>query len=144
MTIRKQRSKQADLSGFEKLLGLVEKKSRSAYRIAASIDERSKNRLGFTHAGFITAMLDQAMTNAVNADLGDDRVGVMMEMQTHFFRPVPNIEVMAEGQVINLAPKLAVAEAYLRDKKDVVYAKSTGTFALQNNDHVASRLKRIK
>lgn len=75
--------------------------------------------------GFVTAMLDAAMTHAVFA-LGDDIVNVSsLEIKTNYLEPTRAGRLRAEGEIIKSGYKIAFMEGRLYDEDGLLTATSS-------------------
>ncbi len=75
--------------------------------------------------GFVTAMLDAAMTHAVFA-LGEDIVNVSsLEIKTNYLEPTRAGRLRAEGEIIKSGYKIAFMEGRLYDENGLLTATSS-------------------
>jgi len=90
------------------------------------------NPHGVTQAGIHSLVLDACMNFAINAALpGRDRTRATLEMKVETMRPaLVGESYRLRGEVVRLARQVAYAEATVRDDKDQLVSRSTGTFLL--------------
>jgi uncharacterized protein (TIGR00369 family) len=90
------------------------------------------NPHGVVQAGVHGLLLDAAMNFAINAALpGRDRTRATLEMKVETMRPALAGETSRlRGEVVRMARQVAYAEATVRDDKDRLVSRSTGTFLL--------------
>ncbi len=86
------------------------------------------NPLGMVHGGFASTVLDSATACAVHTTLGAGVRYATVDLNIKMLKPVPkNIELTAEGRVINVAQRLGVSEGDLKSRSGIVYAHATAT-----------------
>jgi uncharacterized protein (TIGR00369 family) len=91
--------------------------------------EEHYSSLGAVHGGIVTAVLDTAMSAAIQSVL-DAGVGLAtVELRSSFVRPVTlTADVFrVEGTVVHAGSRLATAEARLVDRAGVLYANASST-----------------
>ena len=87
------------------------------------------NPLGTVHGGYTAVLLDSAMGVAVHSKLPAGQSYTTLEFKVNFMRPMLEStgEVRAEGKVVHLGKRSAVAEARLMDAQGRLYAFATTT-----------------
>ena len=97
------------------------------------------NPHGVVQAGVHGLLLDAAMNFAINAALpGRDRTRATLEMKIETMRPaLAGENYRLRGEVVRMARQVAYAEATVRDDKDQMVSRSTGTFLLHRSTDTA-------
>lgn len=97
----------------------------------ARADERHLNPLGAVHGGFAATVMDTVTGCAVHTLLGAGEGYGTIDLNVKMMRPVPrDVDLVAEGRVINLSRSLAVSEGTLKDAEGKLYAHATATCML--------------
>ena len=97
----------------------------------ARADERHLNPLGAVHGGFAATVMDTVTGCAVHTLLGAGEGYGTIDLNVKMMRPVPrDVDLVAEGSVINLSRSLAVSEGTLKDAEGKLYAHATATCML--------------
>lgn len=97
----------------------------------ARADERHLNPLGAVHGGFAATVMDTVTGCAVHTLLGAGEGYGTIDLNVKMMRPVPrDVDLLAEGSVINLSRSLAVSEGTLKDADGKLYAHATATCML--------------
>lgn len=98
---------------------------------SARADERHLNPLGAVHGGFAATVMDTVTGCAVHTLLGAGEGFGTIDLNVKMMRPVPrDVDLVAEGKVINLSRSLAVSEGTLKDAGGKLYAHATATCML--------------
>jgi uncharacterized protein (TIGR00369 family) len=94
--------------------------------------ELACNPHGTVQAGIHALVLDAAMNFAINAALaGRDRTRGTLEMKTETMRPATHgARYAIRGEVVRMARQVAYGEATVRDDRDRLVSRATGTFLL--------------
>jgi uncharacterized protein (TIGR00369 family) len=92
--------------------------------------ELACNPHGSVQAGIHSVLLDAAMNFAINAALGKkDRTKATIEMKTELMRPAMlHGHYTMRGDVVRLGRQVAYGEATIKNDKDEIVSRSTGTF----------------
>ncbi|MBI2683199.1 MAG: PaaI family thioesterase [Acidobacteriales bacterium] len=87
------------------------------------------NPLGVVHGGYLAVLLDSAMGVAVHSKLAAGQSYTTLEFKVNFVRPVTAStgEVRAEGTIVHVGKRTAVAEAKLVDAQGKLYATASTT-----------------
>ena len=85
------------------------------------------NPMGAVQGGFLTAMLDDAMSVAGLVTSGMTHVMPTLEMKTSFLRPASPGEMRAIGRVVKWGRTIAFTEGELYDAEGRLVAKATAT-----------------
>ena len=94
----------------------------------ARADERHLNPLGAVHGGFAATVMDTVTGCAVHTLLGPGEGYGTIDLNVKMMRPVPrDVDLVAEGNVINISRSLAVSEGTLKDAEGKLYAHATAT-----------------
>jgi uncharacterized protein (TIGR00369 family) len=97
----------------------------------ARSDERHLNPLGAVHGGFAATVMDTVTGCAVHTLLGAGEGYGTIDLNVKMMRPVPrDVDLVAEGNVINISRSLAVSEGTLKDADGKLYAHATATCML--------------
>jgi uncharacterized protein (TIGR00369 family) len=96
-------------------------------------EEWSANPMGVVHGGFLTSLLDSAMTLAVVSRLAADRTATTLDLQIHFVRAVPTdgrTRLRAEGIALHVGGTIGTAEGKITDTEGHLIAHGTSTMAI--------------
>lgn len=85
------------------------------------------NPMGVIQGGFLTAMLDDAMSVAGLVASGMTHVMPTLEMKTSFLRPAPPGELFAIGRVLKWGRTIAFTEGELFDSARRLLVKASAT-----------------
>ncbi|HEX6543505.1 MAG TPA: PaaI family thioesterase [Ktedonobacterales bacterium] len=87
------------------------------------------NPIGVVHGGVAATLLDSAMGCAVNASLPTGTAYTTLEIKVNYLRPLTKTTgpVRAEGTVVHLGRRMAVAEGRLTDASGKLYATASTT-----------------
>jgi uncharacterized protein (TIGR00369 family) len=87
------------------------------------------NSLGTVHGGILAAVLDTALTAAMQSVLDAGVEAATVELRTSFVRPVTlTTDVFrVEGTVVHSGSRLATAEARLVDRSGTLYANASSS-----------------
>ncbi|MDA8149060.1 MAG: PaaI family thioesterase [Actinomycetota bacterium] len=98
------------------------------------------NPHGVVQAGIHGLLLDAAMNFAINAALrGRDRTRATLELKVETMRPaLVGESYRLRGDVVRMARQVAYGEATVRDGRDRIVSRSTGTFLLHRADEPGS------
>jgi uncharacterized protein (TIGR00369 family) len=97
----------------------------------ARADERHLNPLGAVHGGFAATVMDTVTGCAVHTLLGAGEGYGTIDLNVKMVRPVPrDVDLVAEGNIINISRSLAVSEGTLKDVDGKLYAHATATCML--------------
>ena len=96
---------------------------------AGTVTEQFYNGWGVAHGGFAAAMLDTALTCAINTTSFRERTFTTLELKINFVRPLTREagEVRCEGRVIHAGNRTATAEGRIVGPDGKVYAHGTTT-----------------
>jgi uncharacterized protein (TIGR00369 family) len=103
---------------------------RAAFRVTPQ--EFHYNPLGTVHGGVFATLLDSACGCAVHTMLPADVFYTSLDLSVKFLRPVTvdTGPITAEGTVVHLGRRTALAEAKLTDAAGKVYATATSSCIL--------------
>ena len=97
----------------------------------ARADARHLNPLGAVHGGFAATVMDTVTGCAVHTLLGAGEGYSTIDLNVKMMRPVPrDVDLVADGNVINISRSLAVSEGTLKDAEGKLYAHATATCML--------------
>ena len=101
----------------------------AAREIEASFQGRREfcNPMGVIQGGFLTAMLDDAMSVAGLVASGMTHVMPTLEMKTSFLRPAPPGEFNVVGRVLKWGRTIAFTEGELYDGERRLLVKASAT-----------------
>jgi uncharacterized protein (TIGR00369 family) len=108
---------------------------RAVFRVTPQ--EFHYNPLGTVHGGVFAALLDSACGCAVHTMLPADVFYTSLDLSVKFLRPV-TVEtgpVTAQGTVVHLGRRTALAEAKLTDAAGKVYATANSSCLLLRPEH---------
>lgn len=126
----------ATTPGFIAMLGgeiVAADPAQKTCRMQFDISKDFCHSVDMVQGGFVTAMLDAAMTHAVFA-LDETVVNLSsLEIKTNYLEPTRAGKLMAEGTVIKSGYKLAFLEGRLYDANNVLTATSSTVAKLIRN-----------
>ena len=100
-------------------------------RIELKVLPRHLNGWGGVHGGVTMTVLDVAMAVAARSLEPDGRGVLTIEMKTSFIQTgPPEGTVVATGICVHRSTSMAFCEAELRDDKDRLVARASGTFKI--------------
>lgn len=100
-------------------------------KFAAKADGRHLNPMGGVHGGFAATVLDSVTGSAVHTMLAAGISYGTVDLNVKMVRPVPiDVELIAEGRLINLSKNLGVSEGTLKDTEGKLYAHATCTCSI--------------
>jgi len=100
----------------------------------AHADERHLNPAGGVHGGFSATILDSVTGCAVHTMLEPGIPFGTIDLVVKMMRPIPvNVELFAEGKIINVSRSLGVSEGNIRDANGKIYAHATSTCMIIRN-----------
>ena len=87
------------------------------------------NPIGVVHGGVAATLLDSAMGCAINASLPAGTAYTTLEIKVNYLRPLTMTTgpVRAEGKVVHLGRRMAVAEGRITDASGKLYATASTT-----------------
>lgn len=96
---------------------------------AGTATEKFYNGWGVAHGGFAAALLDTALTCAINTTSSRERSFTTLELKINFVRPLTREagEVRCEGRVIHAGKRTATAEGRVVGPDGKLYAHGTTT-----------------
>lgn len=105
--------------------------SKGVIKFTVKADSRHINPLGGVHGGFAATVLDSVTGCAVHSAL-DAGVGYgTIDLNVKMLRPIPlNIELLAEGRLINVSKNLGISEGIIKDREGKLYAHGTSTCSI--------------
>jgi uncharacterized protein (TIGR00369 family) len=108
---------------------------RATFRVTPQ--EFHYNPLGTVHGGVFAILLDSACGCAVHTMLPADVFYTSLDLSVKFLRPVTvdTGPITAEGTVVHLGRRTALAEAKLTDAAGKVYATATSSCLLLRPEH---------
>jgi len=94
----------------------------------AHADERHINPAGGVHGGFAATILDSVTGCAVHTMLEAGVPFATIDLTVKMMRPISvNVELYADGRIINMSRSLGVSEGSIRDANGKIYAHATST-----------------
>ncbi len=97
-------------------------------RLIARADAHHLNTYGLVHGGFAATVLDTAGACAIQATLEAGVGSSTIDLHVKYLRPVPReMDLVAEGRVLNLSRRLGLAEATLKDEAGRLLATASLT-----------------
>ena len=97
-------------------------------RMSAIADERHVNTINGVHGGFAATVIDSVTGCVVHTMLEADIKYTTISLELKMLRPPPlNEEMIAEGTIINISKRLAVANGVIRNAQNKIVAQGTGT-----------------
>jgi uncharacterized protein (TIGR00369 family) len=97
------------------------------------------NPIGVVHGGVAATLLDSAMGCAINAALPAGTAYTTLEIKVNYLRPLTMMTgpVRAEGNVVHLGRRMAVAEGRITDASGKLYATASTTCLVMAPDTAA-------
>ena len=92
--------------------------------------EAFTNPIGVIQGGFLVAMLDDAMAQALLSTLKAEEFGPTLELKTSFFAPAKVGKLVGTGKVLSKGGSVCFLEAELKQDGKLV-AKSTATAVIR-------------
>lgn len=100
-------------------------------RFTTIADDRHLNPMGGVHGGFAATVLDSVTGCVVHTTLGPGDVFGTVDLNIKMLRPIPkNVELIAEGRLINVSKRLGVSEGDIKDANGKIYAHATCTCSI--------------
>jgi uncharacterized protein (TIGR00369 family) len=131
----KQFEEKVSNSGWYKLIGMKPKLSDGVI-VELEVTDAHKQAFGTAHGGVLASILDSASGLIVNKKLIEDgKVAVTAEIKVNYIKPVKGGKIVAEGKIVNIGTKIAVATAEAKQNSEVV-AICTSTFYILDMDSV--------
>jgi uncharacterized protein (TIGR00369 family) len=101
-------------------------------RMIARADGRHLNPLGGVHGGFAATVMDSVTGCAVHSALPAGVGYGTVDLHVKMLRPVPrDVDLIAEGRLINLSKTLGVAEGRLLSPEGKLIAHASATCVIQ-------------
>jgi uncharacterized protein (TIGR00369 family) len=112
--------------------------------VSLDVRPEMQNSWAVAHGGVVMTLLDVVMAHAARSvrDAGEHGTPgiVTVEMKTSFMRPATG-RLMATGQLLHGAKRMAFCEGSVRDERGALCAHATGTFkfmrALKRGDELS-------
>ena len=99
-----------------------------AVRVEARADGRHLNTAAGMHGGFAATVIDTVTGCAVHTHMAPGETYTTISLELKMLRPPPVDEsMMAEGRVINIGRRLAVAEGLIRNAEGKLVAQGSAT-----------------
>lgn len=98
-------------------------------RMAFNIGEQFSNPTGAIQGGFLTAMLDEAMSVCCIIASNVTMTAPTLELKTSYFRPLFPGRAEASARILKLGKSIAFMEAELFDPEGRTVAKASATAA---------------
>ena len=95
---------------------------------SATATDRHLNPMGGVHGGFAATVMDSVTGCAVHTTLEPGEGYATVDLNVKMVRPIPqNVQLNAEGRVINRSRSLAISESTLKDDEGKLYAHGTAS-----------------
>lgn len=95
---------------------------------SAKANDQHLNPLGMVHGGFASSVLDSVTACCIHTTLPAGIGYATTDLNIKMIKPVPrNVELIAEGKVINIAQRIGISEGTLKGKSGIIYAHATAT-----------------
>jgi uncharacterized protein (TIGR00369 family) len=85
------------------------------------------NAVGVVHGGFLAAMLDDTLGQALATTLDPDQFAVTLDLNVSYLRPAAPGRLTAAGRVLHRGGSIAFLAGDLRDAAGAVVATATAT-----------------
>ena len=97
-------------------------------------DGRHLNPFGGVHGGFSSTVMDTVTGCVVHTMLNAGVNYATIDLCVKMLRPVPkDVQLFAEGLIVNVSKSLGVSEGTLKDKSGKLYVHATSTCMLLTN-----------
>lgn len=100
---------------------------RGEIEVSFEAREEFANPLGVVQGGFLAAMLDDALAEAVATTLEPDQFAVTLDLNVSFLRPAAPGRLTGTGRVLHRGGSIAFLAGDLRDAAGTVLATATAT-----------------
>lgn len=111
---------------------LAVEKGRVVFEVKA--DNRHLNIFGGVHGGFSATVMDTVTGCTVHTMLDTGVAYATVDLSIKMLRPVPkDVDLLAEGKIINVSKSLGVSECTLKDAAGKLYAHATTTCMILKN-----------
>jgi len=111
---------------------ILAEKGRVVFHAVA--DDRLLNPMGAVHGGFTATVLDTVTACAVQTMMGKGAIFSTIELNVKMMRPVPqDVELIAEGEIINVSKSLAVAHGKIMTPAGKLVAHATCTCFIKSS-----------
>lgn len=114
-----------------RLVGLGYGRSVLQLKVTRSLTQSA----GIAHGGVCASLIDSAVGIALCTLIKPDQAITTVEMKVNYLSPVPLGLMKARGKIIHKGRRIAVGEAVVRDKSDVLAAKGLVTFMILDAKH---------
>lgn len=105
--------------------------SKGFVKFSAQADSRHLNPMGGVHGGFSATVLDSVMGCAVHSALEAGIGYGTVDLNIKLIRPIPqDVELFAEGRLINLSKNIGISEGTIKDAAGKLYAHGTSTCSI--------------
>lgn len=89
-----------------------------------------RDAFGIIQGGFVAAMLDCAMAQALAATLEQNGFAPVLDMNVSFIAPARGGRFVATGRIVQKEPAIAFLAGDLRDEDDQLVAAATSTLRI--------------
>ncbi len=97
------------------------------------------NPMGTLHGGILCDIADAAMGMAFASTLGAEESFATVELKINFFRPVWNMQLTAEGKVVQRGKTIGFVECDVTDEKRRLVARASSTCLVLQGEKAAGR-----
>jgi uncharacterized protein (TIGR00369 family) len=116
---------------FHDFLGArITRKEAGVAEFVLELAPQHLNRLGVTHGGVISALLDSAMGTAVLSAIPEDQWMVTTSLSIQYMGSAKKGKLIAEGRVVRRSDRIAFTEGEVRNSGGKVIATASGTYHL--------------
>ncbi|MGC8969524.1 MAG: PaaI family thioesterase [Conexivisphaera sp.] len=114
---------------YPRLLGIREElRERGRVIVAMDVDPgRHLNAMGVVHGGAIASLVDSAAGRAIASLLGGEARMATIELKVNYLRPSSGGTLRAEGRVVHMGTRIAVAEVDVTQDNSLL-AKALATY----------------
>lgn len=102
-------------------------------RFIVRADKRHLNPMGGVHGGFSATIVDTITGVAVHSVMEAGKAYSTIDLNVKMTRPIPvDIDLIAEGKLVNRSRRLAVSEGKIMDQNGKIYASGSATCMILN------------
>ena len=114
---------------FDEFLGFVyERVSPNEVHVTLPLQPLHINSVGVVHGGIISALVDVAMSNLMDADEAGVQQAVTIDLHTTFLQGAKGKSLTAAATIVKKGRTLMYADCQVVNDENLLVARATGTF----------------
>ncbi len=114
---------------FDEFLGFVyERVSPNEVHVTLPLQPLHINSVGIVHGGIISALVDVAMSNLMDADEAGVQNAVTIDLHTTFLQGAKGKSLTAVATIVKTGRTLMYADCQVVNEENLLVARATGTF----------------